>query len=114
MPEKLSHDARSAIEDLSNDVYVSAAVAWEIVIKHGRGKLRLPLAPATFMSSRLRATGFRALPITQDHALAIAGLPAIHTDPFDRIMIAQAQFESMTLVTRDAHALLYPVLKIEG
>jgi PIN domain nuclease of toxin-antitoxin system len=113
-PEALSDRAREVIEDLENDVYVSAAVAWEIVIKHARGKLELPLSPPLFIASRLRANGFRELPITQDHALAIASLPAIHADPFDRIMIAQAQCASLTFVTRDARALQYPVLKIEA
>ncbi len=113
-PNVLSTHAREAIEDLANEVYVSAAVAWEIVIKHARGKLDLPLAPAIYMSSRLRANGFHELPIAQDHALAVASLPAIHADPFDRIMIAQAQCASMTLVTRDARSLLYPCLKIEA
>ena len=89
-------------------------LAWEIVIKHAGGKLELPLSPSLFMASRLRANGFRELPITQDHALAIASLPDIHGDPFDRIMIAQAQVSSMTLVTRDARSLQYPVLKIEA
>jgi PIN domain nuclease of toxin-antitoxin system len=66
------------------------------------------------MTSRLRANGFRELPIRQDHALAIDSLPAIHADPFDRIMIAQAQVSSLTLITRDARILQYPVLKIEA
>jgi PIN domain nuclease of toxin-antitoxin system len=66
------------------------------------------------MTSRLRANGFRELPIRQDHALAIDSLPAIHADPFDRIMIAQAQVSSLTLITRDARILQYPVLMIEA
>ncbi len=108
-PQELSPEAREAIEDPENDAYVSAAVAWEIVIKHARGKIALPLPPATFMSSRLRAAGFHEMPITQEHALAVAALPSIHADPFDRIMIAQAQCESVTFVTRDARSLMYPV-----
>jgi PIN domain nuclease of toxin-antitoxin system len=86
----LSDKARDAIEDTNNDIYVSATVPWEIVIKHGHDKLSLPVPRRIFMTSRLRATGFRELPITQDHALTVATLPAIHSDPFNRIVIARA------------------------
>jgi PIN domain nuclease of toxin-antitoxin system len=93
---------------------VSVAVAWEITIKAGRGKLQLPMGPATFVPSRIAAMGLTALPITLDHALAVAALPPTHADPFDRIMIAQAQFEGLTLVTRDAASLRYPVHTLEA
>ncbi len=113
-PNDLSEAALLAIEDPENDVFLSAMVAWEIVIKYAKGKLTLPLEPAVYMSARLKELGFRPLPITQDHALAAAALPGIHGDPFDRIMIAQAQVEGMTFVTRDAHALAYPVKTLPG
>jgi PIN domain nuclease of toxin-antitoxin system len=113
-PALLSPAARDAVSDRANDVYVSAAVAWEIAIKAGRGKLRLPMGPATFVPSRIAALGFTSLPISLDHALAVAALPATHADPFDRILIAQAQFEGLTLVTRDATMLSYPVQTLEA
>jgi PIN domain nuclease of toxin-antitoxin system len=110
----LSDAARSAVSDPANEVYVSAAVAWEIAIKYPSGKLELPMSPASYVPSRITALGFEMLPITQDHALAVIALPDIHADPFDRIMIAQAQFESLTLVTRDAFSRRYPVRSMEA
>jgi PIN domain nuclease of toxin-antitoxin system len=103
----LSKRARSAIEDGSNDVLVSAAVAWEITIKHALGKLSLPLDPIAYFPARLSALGFQALAITADHALAVGKLPPYHNDPFDRIMIAQAQMEGLTFVTKDPIAATY-------
>jgi PIN domain nuclease of toxin-antitoxin system len=113
-PEELSKAAHRAIVDLKNEVYVSAAVGWEIVIKHRVGKLAMPMSPVTYVPSRIAALGFRSLDISLDHTLTVASLPVLHTDPFDRIMIAQAQFESMTFVTRDSRALSYPVRTIEA
>lgn len=111
---KLSEAARTAIADRRNDVYVSAAVAWEIAIKSARGRLRLPFGAETYVPSRIAALGFATLPVTLEHALAVAALPVTHADPFDRILIAQAQFEGLTLVTRDAVMLSYPVRTLEA
>ncbi len=108
-PEELTRDAFFAIEDPANDVFISAVVAWEIVTKHAKGKLTLPLEPARYLSARLNQLGFATLAITQEHALATASLPLIHADPLDRMLIAQAKIEGMTFVTRDARALAYPV-----
>ena len=113
-PGILSDEARTAIADPANEIYVSAAVAWEIAITFSSGKLTIPMSPASYVPSRVIALGFETLPITQDHALATLALPEIHADPFDRIMIAQAQFESLTLVTRDAFSLQYPVQTIKA
>ncbi len=108
-PQALVEDTFFAIEDPENDVFVSAAAAWEISIKHAKGKLSLPLEPAVYVRTRIKELGFTPLAITLEHALAAASLPSIHADPFDRIMVAQAQAESLTLVTRDAQLLRYPV-----
>lgn len=113
-PSLLTETAREAIEDNANDVFVSAAVAWEIIIKYQAGRLSLPLQPATYVPARMSALGFTPLPFTQEHALAVASLPSTHADPFDRMMIAQAQFEGLTLVTRDAASLTYPVRTIKA
>jgi PIN domain nuclease of toxin-antitoxin system len=101
--------ARAAIEDSTAEVFVSAAAAWEIVIKHSLGKLVLPLDPSTYVPARIASLGFRSLPITLEHSLAVGKLPNHHNDPFDRIMIAQAQIEGLTFVTIDATASQYPV-----
>jgi len=113
-PENLSRQARAAIEDSSNDVFVSAAVAWEIAIKHGLGKLTIPSEPPVYVTARITSLGFKSLPIVQEHALAVCALPNHHNDPFDRIMIAQAQVEGLTLVTSDEDILKYPVLALEA
>jgi len=106
-PEILENSAREAIEDPDTEVYVSSAVAWEIAIKHAKGNLPLPFAPLIYVPARMKALGFIDLPITQEHALAVSLLPAIHTDPFDRIMIAQAQVNGLVFITRDARVLTY-------
>lgn len=108
-PHKLPSVARSAIENSANEVFVSAAVAWEISIKHALGKLPLPMAPASYVPSRLLQLRFKELSITFAHTLALSGLPTHHADPFDRILIAQAQIEGLTLVSVDSEIAKYPV-----
>lgn len=93
----LSADARKAIADPANIVYVSAASAWEISIKKALGKLDAPDG----LDAAVSASGFQELPITMPHALAAGRLPMHHTDPFDRMLIAQATLENLTLITRD-------------
>ncbi len=93
----LSDTARSAIADPENTVFLSAVVVWEIRIKQGIGKLDLP----DDFGEVLDGQRFPELPVKVGHAHAIAGLPAVHRDPFDRMLVAQAQVEQMTIVTRD-------------
>lgn len=102
----LSPAARSAIIDGGNLVFVSAATAWEITIKKALGKLR---APTTGYLEELQRHRFTPLDITTEHALAVEALPLHHADPFDRILVAQAQVERLALVTRDARIRMYPV-----
>lgn len=85
----------------SQKVYLSTASAWEIVIKHSLGKLTLPLPVEEYIPSRAQMAGLATLPITQPHTLAVATLPPLHKDPFDRLLVAQAKYESMTLLTAD-------------
>jgi PIN domain nuclease of toxin-antitoxin system len=91
--------------DHEPDVYVSAATVWEVAIKQAMGKLREPAD----LPERIRDSGFRELPITSEHAIAAGRLPLIHRDPFDRMLVAQAQCEKLTLVTKDPQILEYPV-----
>jgi PIN domain nuclease of toxin-antitoxin system len=93
----LSEAARSAVGDPRNVVAVSAASAWEMSIKTGLGKLRAP----DDLSSELDANGFLRLAISIEHALRAGALPPHHRDPFDRMLVAQAELESLTIVTRD-------------
>jgi PIN domain nuclease of toxin-antitoxin system len=108
-PDELRAQARAAIEDSINDVFVSAATAWEISAKVALGKLTVPADPTVWLPARIRSLGFRALDISVAHALAVGGLPTIHQDPFDRMMIAQAQLEGLTFVTRDPENQKYPI-----
>lgn len=94
---RLRGRARDAIVDGANPVFVSAVTAWEIAIKKALGKLE---APDDFLEELARHR-FTPLYISCEHALAVEGLPPIHTDPFDRLLVAQAQLERLTLVTRD-------------
>jgi PIN domain nuclease of toxin-antitoxin system len=89
--------ARAAVTDGANEVFASVASAWEIGVKQAAGKLRAPddLLEVT------AAAGIAWLPIVARHALAAGALPPHHRDPFDRMLVAQARVESLTLVTRD-------------
>jgi PIN domain nuclease of toxin-antitoxin system len=102
---RLRNAARQAIEDDGNRVWVSAASAWEIEIKAALGKLRVP----DDLLTQMTAIRFDELPVRIEHALFLRRLPALHRDPFDRILIAQALCEGFTLVTADPVLREYPV-----
>jgi PIN domain nuclease of toxin-antitoxin system len=93
---RLAPEARRAIEE-ADTVYVSAASAWEVAIKIGLGRLR----PTRTVEQAASESGFLELPVTFRHAERVAALPPHHRDPFDRLLIAQAAVEELTLVTRD-------------
>jgi len=95
--ERLSENAHRHITDASNRVLLSAAVVWEISIKRSLGKLD---APAQYLSLLVDA-GVQPLPVGLDHAAAVDALPWHHRDPFDRLLVAQAQLEGAALVSRD-------------
>lgn len=96
---RLPAQVREILADLENDIFVSAAAAWEIATKVSVGKLRLPADTTDYLQSRFEAFDFKHLPITYEHALATRHLPMHHRDPFDRILIAQALLEGLTIVT---------------
>jgi PIN domain nuclease of toxin-antitoxin system len=100
-PERLSEEAIIQIADEANELWFSVASIWEIGIKVAIGKLPLPEPLDRYISSRMAQLGVRALEITALHALRAAALPLHHRDPFDRMLIAQAQMEDMTLVSAD-------------
>jgi PIN domain nuclease of toxin-antitoxin system len=95
-PSKLSAKTRERIE--SSEVFVSAASIWEVSIKSALGKLN---ADPKEVASAVEPAGFYHLPISAEHAAAVAELPPIHKDPFDRLLVAQARAEQMTLLTDD-------------
>lgn len=100
-PERLSEEAITRIADEANELWFSVASIWEIGIKVAIGKLPLPEPPDRYISSRMGQLGVRVLEITATHALRAAALPLHHRDPFDRMLIAQAQVEDMTIVSAD-------------
>ncbi|MFZ0286105.1 MAG: type II toxin-antitoxin system VapC family toxin [Terriglobales bacterium] len=100
-PSRLSQKAYDVFADLSQEVFLSAASAWEIAIKSGSGKLRLPEAPATYVPRRMAEQGVRPLEVSHRHALAVSSLPPHHRDPFDRLLVAQANLEDMILMSSD-------------
>jgi PIN domain nuclease of toxin-antitoxin system len=104
---RLAPEARRAIEE-ADAVYVSAATAWEVAIKIGLGRLR----PTRTVEEATRESGFLELPVTFRHAERVASLPAHHRDPFDCLLVAQAEVEQLTLVTRDPVFGRYPVAVI--
>ena len=99
---KLGPRARQAIEQGAASVVVSAVTGWEIAIKSGSGRLHLRQAVNVWMPAVLESSGFEALDVTMAHAVAVAALPAHHADPFDRLLIVQAQIERLTIATSDA------------
>ena len=100
-PERLSAAARRRRESAEEQLWLSAASAWEIAIKFSSGKLKLPEPPAAYVSSRLRITRATPLTITHDHAVRAGTLPLHHRDPFDRLLIGQAQIEGLPIMTAD-------------
>ncbi|CAA9558904.1 MAG: hypothetical protein AVDCRST_MAG86-441 [uncultured Truepera sp.] len=106
---RLSRRAVQAVSDGSREVLLSAVSGWEVAIKARLGKLPLNDVPTTFMARMLERHAFGVLPVTMRHALGDYGLPAHHSDPFDRLLVAQAQLEGLTLVTDDAFIRRYEV-----
>ena len=100
-PERIARKAREAMADLSHDLFVSAVSSWEIAIKSAAGKLKLPEPPGSYVPRRMADQGIRPLAISHAHALAVHGLPHHHGDPFDRLLVAQANLEGMTIITAD-------------
>jgi PIN domain nuclease of toxin-antitoxin system len=108
-PGRLGAAGRARLRSPANSFYLSAATIWEIVIKNATGKLRLPDEPVAYLRGRLAETPAALLPITHEHALQLALLPTHHRDPFDRILIAQAQVEGLHVMTADRQFKAYPV-----
>lgn len=99
----LSVSARAAIEDLGNEKYVSHVTAWEVAIKASLGKLKLAVPYDELFPGALLTNGFLALPPAFQHYRELLTLPFHHRDPFDRLLIAQARVEGLTLVSCDPH-----------
>ena len=106
---QLSSLAKELIADGNNEIFLSAASAWEIAIKTARGRQTLPEDPTRYISNRMSLHGFQALPVQIHHAVQVYKLPMHHADPFDRLLIVQSQVESMPLISVDADIRKYEV-----
>jgi PIN domain nuclease of toxin-antitoxin system len=106
-PERLG-DRMALVEDSATTLLLSAASSWEMAIKYALGRLPLPEPPARYVPTRMRAIGAEALPIEHPHALAVASLPPLHRDPFDRLLVAQATIAGVAILTADPAVAQYP------
>jgi PIN domain nuclease of toxin-antitoxin system len=109
---RLSRRAAEAIRDPVNEVHLSAVSAWEIVTKHARGRLPLPEPPEQLIATERALRRLAALPFDEECAFQGTRLPALHRDPFDRMLIAQAIAHGLVIVTPDRQVTQYPVRTI--
>jgi PIN domain nuclease of toxin-antitoxin system len=107
-PERLGESLR-IVEDERTALLLSAASSWEIAIKYQLGKLPLPEVPDRYVPERMRVIGARAVPVEHPHALAVAALPPLHRDPFDRLLVAQALLLDLTIATADPSVAQYAI-----
>ena len=107
--QRLSGSARAAIADGANQLFLSAVSMWEIVLKAHAGKLRVEGGPARFLEQQVKRNRLSPLPIQPAHVLRVAFLSPIHKDPFDRLLVAQAQAENLPLITSDTEISRYAV-----
>ena len=106
---KLPAAFQAAIQDPANEVYLSAASVWEAVIKHALGRLPLPAPPAEYLPRQRDAHGIAPLPVDEGAMPHLAGLPPIHRDPFDRMLVAQVLQHGLTMATVDPDVRAYPI-----
>ena len=108
-PDKLSSKSFGLIEKADIPIYFSVVSAWEIVIKHSINKLKLPYPPYTYVPKRLEISHMELLPVQLEHVLQVQKLPDLHKDPFDRLLIAQAKAEDLTIISDDRQLKEYSI-----
>ena len=111
-PERLRNEARTVLEDPATELHVSAVSAWEIATKFGAGRLRLPTSAEAWLADPRHRRDVIELPIGFAHAIRAATLPPHHRDPFDRMLVAQAQTEGLVLVSADRQLEPYEVERL--
>jgi PIN domain nuclease of toxin-antitoxin system len=111
---RLSQVHALAISDASNEVFLSVVSLWEAIIKYQIGKLAFPAPPEIYLTQLRQRHGIRSLAIDEADVARLASLPLLHRDPFDRMLICQAQERGLTLVTDDAMIATYPVSLLSG
>lgn len=108
-PGRLGHGAAEFIDDPNTDLWLSDTSVWEICLKWQKGKLRLPAPPRTWVREQTDIWHIAPLPIARTHLFRVTELPTLHQDPFDRLLVAQAIEEGLTIATPDPHIAGYPV-----
>lgn len=108
-PDRLSGSAKGLVSASQNELLLSAASTWEVAIKVGLGRLRLSGPPHLVVPDMMAATLVTPLPVLHSHTLRVAALPDHHRDPFDRLLVAQAQLESVPIITSDPMVKRYDV-----
>jgi PIN domain nuclease of toxin-antitoxin system len=108
-PRRIDDGVLDLLADPGHELLLSAASGWEIAIKYALGKLPLPEPPSAYVPDRMRRSGATGLSVDHRHALGVADLPAHHRDPFDRLLIVQAQLEGLQIVTEDRSFAAYDV-----
>jgi PIN domain nuclease of toxin-antitoxin system len=111
---RLDRKIAAAIQEPSNDVFLSVVSTWEALIKYQLGRLDLPAAADTYLRERQRQHRIVTLPLENDAVARLLSLPALHRDPFDRMLICQAIHHELTLVTADEQVVRYPVLTLRA
>lgn len=106
---ELSPRARALFQAAEHEVYLSAASAWEIGVKHALGRLPLPHPPGRFVPAEREAHGIDSLAIDEESVLQVGRLPEVHRDPFDRLLVCQAIVHGLTILTPDPLVADYPV-----
>jgi PIN domain nuclease of toxin-antitoxin system len=107
--ERLHPEARAILADGSHEVFLSAVTTWELSIKLALGKLKFPIPPAQSVPRLMREQNLKPLSVTHTHAARVFDLPLRHGDPFDRLLVAQALEENLTLLTADREFKRYDV-----
>ncbi len=113
-PSRISANVELLIKDTNNEIFLSAISSWEIAIKYSIGKLKLPDAPEIYVPDRMKRANLKSLEISHEHTFAIAKLPPIHKDPFDRLLITQANVENFALLSADSVFSKYTVNLIDS
>lgn len=106
-PKRIGSETRKLLEDEANELFFSAASLWEVSIKQSLGRPDFQF-DVRVLRRGLFDNGYSELPVTSEHAVALTSLPPLHKDPFDRILVAQATVEGITLLTQDAMLVHYP------
>jgi len=107
--KRLSIDKRDSIRDSNNEIYLSVVSIWEAIIKYQLGKLPLPQPPETYLPTQRQQHQIMSLILTEESVARLAQLPAIHRDPFDRMLICQANADGLSLMTDDPIMHQYPI-----